>query len=121
MHLRVVLWHAERARVDAVAAIETTRLQRGHHYAVVGNLDRIRGTNECTRGLVAMHANGRHRCGCFSAIHVIDKDHRITLVRGAFAAGGDTGSAANATLRIDEHRLFHYPFLTSLNEAPFRC
>jgi hypothetical protein len=28
-------------------------------------------------------------------------------VSGTFATGGDTGAAANAALRIDEHRLFH--------------
>src|SRR5215204_931708 len=121
MHLRVVLWHSKGTRVDAVTAIETAWLERRHHYAVIRNLDRIRRANEGTRGLVAMHADGRHRCSCLGAINVIDKDHRVTLVCGAFAASGYTGTAANATLRIDEHRFFHYPFLTSLNEAPFRC
>src|SRR6185503_8951486 len=121
MHLRVVFWHSKWTRIDAVTAIETAWLERRHHDAVIRNLDRIRRTNECTGRLLAMHADSRHRCCCLGSIDVIDKDHRVTLVCGAFAAGSDTGTAADATLRIDEHRLFHYPFLTSLNEAPFRC
>ena len=80
-----------------------------------------------------MHADGRHRRSCFSAIDVVDKNHRVALVSGAFAARSNAGSTAYAALRIDEHRLFHNylppspglfhprPFLVSLNDAPLRC
>ena len=68
-----------------------------------------------------MHTESRHRRRGLGAVDVIDEDHRVTFVRSAFTAGGDTGTAANAALRIDEHGLFHYPLLTSLNDAPFRC
>ena len=104
---RVVLRHSKRTRVDAVAAIETARLQSRHHDAVIRNLDRVRRTNQCARRFLAMHTHGRHRRGCLGAIDVVDKDHRIAFVCGALAARGDTGTAADAALRIDEHRLFH--------------
>ena len=123
MHLRVVLRHAERARVDAVAAIEAARLQRRHHDAVLRNLDRVRRTNERARRLLAVHADGRHRRSRLGAVDVVDKDHRVAFVRRALAARGDAGAAADATLRIDEHCLFHQltPFCTSLRDAPLRC
>ena len=54
-----------------------------------------------------MHAEGRHRRGCFRAIDIVDEDHRIAFMRGAFATSGNTGAAAYAALRIDKHRLFH--------------
>src|SRR6185436_7500882 len=102
MHLGVVFGHAERTGVHAVAAIEAAWLERAHHHAFFGNLDRIRRTDERTRGLVAMHADRRHGCGRFGAIEIVDEDHRVTLMRCALAARSHTRAAAYATLRIDE-------------------
>lgn len=107
VHLRVVFRHAERTGIHAVATVEAARLQGRHDDAVLGNFDRIRGTDERAGRLVAMHANSRHRGGRFGAIDVVDKDHRVAFVRRALAARSHTRAAANAALRIDEHRLFH--------------
>src|SRR5262249_52386646 len=107
MHLRVVLGYSERTRVDAIPTIQAPRLQRRHDHAFFRNLDRVGGTNERAGWLLAVHTDSRHRRRRLSAIDVVDKDHRIAFVRSALAAGGHTRTAANATLRIDEHRLFH--------------
>ncbi len=108
MHLRVVLGNAEGTGIYAVAAVETTRFQRGHDYAIVGYLDGISRTNQRACRFIAVHADRRHRGGGFGSVNVVDEDHRIAFVGRAFAASGDAGPAANTALRIDEHRLFHY-------------
>src|SRR5262249_26006375 len=54
-----------------------------------------------------MHADSRHCGSGFRAIYIVHEDHRIAFVRRTFAAGADNRATANATLRIDEHRLFH--------------
>ena len=107
MYLRVVLGNAEGTGIDAVAAVETARFERGHDHAVVGYLNRICRTDQRARRFVAVHADGRHRRGSFGAINVVNEDQWIAFVGGAFATGGDAGPAANAALRIDEHCLFH--------------
>jgi hypothetical protein len=55
-----------------------------------------------------MHADRRHRRGCLGAIDVIDEDHLIAFMCRALATRRDTGAAADAPLRIDEHCLFHH-------------
>ena len=107
MHLRVVLRHTEWASIDAVATVQATRLQRGHHDAFFRYLDCVSRTHQRAGRFVAMHTNRRHRSRGFSAVNVVHEDHRVTFVRRTFAARSYAGAATNATLRIDEHRLFH--------------
>jgi hypothetical protein len=61
----------------------------------------------------------RHRRRRLGAIDVVDKDHRVAFVRGALAARSDTGATADATLRIDEHRLFHRTLFSPRSTTPF--
>ena len=65
MHLSVVLGHAERAGVDAVAAVEAARFQCRKDDAIFSGLDRVSWTNQRTRGLRAVHTDGGHGGSCF--------------------------------------------------------
>src|SRR5947209_1080735 len=107
MHLRVVLWHAEGAGINAVAAIQTTRLQGSHYNALFRNLYSVRRTNERARRLNAVHTNRRHRRGRLRTLKIIHKYHRVPFVRRTLSARGHTRAAADTTLRVYEHCLFH--------------
>ena len=120
MHLGVVFRHAERTRVDTVAAIETAWFERRHHDSVFVLFDRVGRAHERTGRLDAVHAHGRHRRCRLGSVDVVDKDHRITFVRRTLAARGHARAAADAALRVDEHCLLHLLSpLTSLKLAPF--
>src|SRR5690606_9645223 len=89
-----------------------------HNDAVLVLLDGVGGTDQSASRLGAVHANSRHCRGCLAAVDIVDKYHRIALVCIAFATGTDTGAAADAPLRIDEHCLLHnFRLFTLLNFA----
>src|SRR4026209_1789784 len=107
MHFCVVLGHAKRTGVNAVATIEAARLQCREHHTLVSCLNRVCRTNKCTGGLDTVHADRGHcRCG-LRAIEIVDIDHRIALVRTTLATCGTARAAAYTALRIDEHCFFH--------------
>src|SRR6185369_668650 len=96
------LWHAERTSQHAVVAGDAPRLASGLHYAIIGALDCVGRTHFSAGRRVTMHANNRRSLHRMRAIEIFQVNHRVALMRVAFAARLRARLTPDASSRVDE-------------------
>src|SRR4029453_16074633 len=96
----VHLGNPERTCENAVAAGDAPRLQRRLHDAVTRPLDGVGGAHLGARGLLAVHADDRHRLDAGRAVDELEVNHGLAAMRVAFGAGLYARLASDAAVRI---------------------